>query len=327
MYLGLLKKILLIGTVRKTAALWGGIAPLMLVAGLLFLQPGLSWGISVRHDRPIGSYNALGAAFPATGYFGSTTAGQFCTGTLVAPNKVLTAAHCVDFDADGTIDENVSQLAFGLGANIPGSLTANVASVAVNPEWANSFGDAEFDMAVLTLTNPINSVAPAQIFDGDPTGLRGFAVGYGTQGTGNNHPSNLPGANDKLGAENIIDFVGNTIEFDFDSPANNTSSYGGTSPLDLEGATAPGDSGSPLYAEFANGRFIVGILDGGFNPFGAGSEYGDISIYAPVTSNLNWLASQGIHSAAVPEPSSFGLGMAGLIGLTWIRRRRRPLAS
>ena len=299
----------------------------MLVLPILFFScmPSASYGISVRHDRPIGSYNALGAEFPATGYFGDIN-GQFCTGTLVAPNKVLTAAHCVDFNANGIVDSPVNQLVFGLGANIPGgSLTANVSSVAINPGWVSSNGDAQFDMAVITLTSPINGVTPAQIFDGDPTGLRGFAVGYGRQGTGTNFPSNLSGANDKLGAENIIDVVGNTIRFDFDNPSGSTSSFGSATALDLEGTTAGGDSGSPLYAEFGNERYIVGVLNGGFNPFGVASEYGDISIYAPIrdSSNLAWLSGQGINP--VPEPGAFGGVVVALFGLLAYRRRKKQI--
>lgn len=290
-----------------------------LAVSIVCLLLSSSHAISVRHDRNIADYNALAAQFPATGYFG-TTGGHFCTGTLVAPNKVLTAAHCVDFNANGVVDNSISSLAFGLGANVPGVINANVSAVAINPNWIGS-GSAQFDMAVITLSSPITSVAPAKIFDGDPTGLRGFAVGYGNQGDGNNFPNNLPGANDKLGAENIVDFVGNTIRFDFDNPNGTTNTFGSATPLNLEGATAAGDSGSPLYAEFGGNRYIVGVLNGGFNPFGPDSRYGDISIYAPIgdSFNLDWLASQGIHS--VPEPGTMTFCLISSLAL--LRRRRR----
>ena len=50
--------------------------------------------ISYRHDVPQQDYFNLAANFPASG---SVRAGGslWCSGTLVAPNKVLTAAHQV----------------------------------------------------------------------------------------------------------------------------------------------------------------------------------------------------------------------------------------
>lgn len=275
--------------------------------------------ISVRHDRAVALYNNLGAQFPATGYFGTVGAGQFCTGTLVAPNKVLIAAHCVDFNANGILDDPVGTMVFGLEANVPGGLANNVQSVAINPKWVTSGGSAQFDMAVVTLNIPFGGPV-ATLSKSNPQGLRGFAVGYGAQGNGLNHPSALAGANDKLGAENIIDFVGNTIRFDFDSPNANTNSFGNANPLNLEGATAGGDSGSPLYAQFAFGNYVVGVLNGGFNPFGVASEYGDISIYARVGDpmNLMFLESQGL--TVVPEPAT---GVVCIIGLGLMLRRRR----
>ena len=50
---------------------------------------------------------------------------------------------------------------------------------------------------------------------------------------------------------------------------NNPNSFGltvGTSPL--EGGTAPGDSGGPVFIQTAAGLVQIGALQGGFNPFG-----------------------------------------------------------
>ena len=262
----------------------------------------LAMAISIRDDQTASPHNALAAQFPATGYFG-TTAGQSCTATLVAPNLLLTAAHCVDSNADGNPDDLADVYAFGLELNIPLDLTGNVASIAINPGWASSAGDASFDIAVITLSTPIASVQPALITSENPVGQLGAAIGYGEQGTGTSRQ--VPtGAKDKLAVQNVIDRLGgapaitsnDTLQFDFDHPDGSTNTLGSSVPLDLEGATAGGDSGGPLMAKFGEAWFLTGILNTGYNDFGADSRYGDVSIYAPilVPSNLVFLQDQGV---------------------------------
>lgn len=53
--------------------------------------------------------------------------------------------------------------------------------------------------------------------------------------------------------------------------------------LPLESGTAPGDSGSPLVADqLADFPLAIGVLSGGFDFFGLGSAYGDVSFYNPL---------------------------------------------
>ncbi len=176
-------------------------------------------------------------------------------------------------------------------------------AIDINPMWVSSVGDPGYDFAIITLAEPITHVAPALITSQNPVGHEAVLVGYGNQGTGTT-TQDPAGANDKLAVTNFIDVLepslfsdGDTLQVDFDSPNGNTNVFGSSQPINgQEGATASGDSGSPLMALFGGTYFLSGILYGGYNDFGPDSLYGDVSIYAPVTSSENaaWLASQGL---------------------------------
>ena len=269
--------------------------------------------ISIRHDRSVADYNelALQSEYAAAGFLADSF-GQVCTGALVSPTQVLTASHCVDDNADGLVDTEVdlTDLEFGFDANIPTEAAPNIATAAINPAWVTSNGEPDFDVAVLTLSQPITNVTPAHITDQDPQALIGTMVGYGEQGLGNGFPTNLPGANQRLAANNRIDSSGGVLQSDFDSPSGNTSTLGLTTPLNLEGSTGPGDSGGPLFADFDGVALIVGTLNGGINavPGGEDSEYGDVSDWAALrnSQNLGFLANFNILPFS-PRSSDFDM--------------------
>src|SRR5215813_6226637 len=72
---------------------------------------------------------------------------------------------------------------------------------------------------------------------------------------------------------------------------NNPNTFGLTVPTSpLEGGTAPGDSGGPVFIQTAAGLVQIGELQGGFNPFGPEGQYGDISGWSPLSLLLDWVA-------------------------------------
>lgn len=72
------------------------------------------------------------------------TSAELCTGSVLSPTKVLTAAHCVGNPASMTVRTKSTSL-FGSGELL------GVASVAIAPGWTHGF---ESDLAVLTLKTP-----------------------------------------------------------------------------------------------------------------------------------------------------------------------------
>lgn len=289
---------------------------------------GVSQAIIIRDDRAVAQYNAIGSdpLYNATGFFGGVGSSfAFASGVAVSATKVITAAHVVDGDNNGIPDFAVSAVGFRTGNNTS-TVTGNIASIAIHPSWASSGGDSRHDWAVVTLNTPLSGLNFAQVSFQNPLGATGAMVGYGDQGTGLGGYTGLAGANDRLGAFNVIDalpssgsFAG-TLLTDFDSPAGNANTLSGfgssATALNLEGSTAPGDSGSGLWAQFGGTWYVVGTLSAGTT-----DRYGDISIYAPVfnrTDTINFLNSNGV--SVVPEPASMTALALGALAL--IRRRR-----
>ncbi|AXG80685.1 S1 family serine peptidase [Streptomyces paludis] len=122
--------------------------------------------------------------------FGTSRAGQFCGGVVVAPTKVLTAAHCMGVDALGVRPEEMRDLRVIAGRErLRGSGGREVAvrSVFVDPAYEPGRGGP--DLAVLTLAGPLPetyAIQPAE--PGDPAAAPGTAAavyGWGdTSGDG-----------------------------------------------------------------------------------------------------------------------------------------------
>jgi hypothetical protein len=199
-----------------------------------------------------------------------------CTGTLIAPDVVLSARHCGIGAGD--------LIVFGDNSN-SGVFTATVLSSFL-PDGPGSLLDGG-DVSIHTLTAPVplNIAEPMRLIDetDDLEGMPAATVGYGFNGLGSTgHGFSADGF--RWGGENIIDAYGspasaggsNIISTDFDNGSGgaNTISSSSSTPLQFEATTAPGDSGGPVLVQFGSEWVIAGVLSGGTT---STSVYGDIS--------------------------------------------------
>ncbi len=298
---------------------------------------------TIRADRYDSQYLALGAQpqYESVGRIDLRAKnGSFIgSGTLIAPDWVLTAGHMLD-------------RARSLSFTIEGT-TYSADRWVANPGWRGSLSSGT-DIGLMHLSSSVAGIAPAQRYTGgSELGATATFVGYGRTGTGVTGATIFDGQ--KRGAQNVLDAyyptrksVNNRILMaDFDSPTNPSESrLGSASPLDLEGLIAPGDSGGGVFIDVGTQTFLAGVNSFGLAYDGkVDSDYGDLSGHTRVSSFNAWInsilgpaafygtmtglsAGGGLGDAsamngAVPEPASMTLLVLGGAVLAFRRKLRR----
>lgn len=131
-----------------------GVAALAVTASLSAAAPA---GADPRDGRIVGGTPASTASFPYVVAiadavsFPDQPSGQYCGGTLVAPTKVVTAAHCV---ADNPQNQNLRVIGGRDDLRSKNGTVRVVSSIWVHPQWSKKdpkYVEASGDVAVLTL--------------------------------------------------------------------------------------------------------------------------------------------------------------------------------
>jgi endonuclease G len=185
-----------------------------------------------------------------------------CTGTLIAPDVVLTAGHCAGINPDQVVVDTTNY-------NGTGGTRIAVESITAYPEFRKTY-----DVAVIVLKQPVEGIAPRKV--GRNCTFTGFAedtmvrlVGFGlTQQDGGGANTSLREA---MAPVLDADCSGGNGCREGASPAGEFVAGGG-------GADSCfGDSGGPVYLDTVRGPVLIGSVSRGLDdsptPCGGGGIY------------------------------------------------------
>jgi secreted trypsin-like serine protease len=229
----------------------------------------------------VGGQNASPGEYPSVA---EITFGAFgCTGTLIAPNYVLTAGHCGSVTGGTGVGSPAAWPTALISVRIGGTTTGTgekvpVSSVTVNPNYLANSG---YDISLLKLSRN-STKAPTKVAGAGETGLWSVGtpltiVGWGVTSEGGSAPTTLQEAS----VPRVSDSGCAAAYSDFSAATMLCAGY------DAGGVdTCQGDSGGPA---FSGGRVV------GATSYGEGcARPGKPGVYARVGDSTlrEWIRSK-----------------------------------
>jgi secreted trypsin-like serine protease len=231
---------------------------------------------TARNTRIIGG-SAVGKEFPDCVAVGDDEQWG-CTGTLIAPNVVLTAGHCLQLHTRIFVGNDVEKT----------GRTFQIARHVRHPKWD---GHLNNDLMLLILAKPVTGVKPRALATSSliDAAIDGRVVGFGTTdlagttGFGLKQQTDVPIVSKACSGK----VKGKTDGAVYGCHLGKEIVAG--KPL-LNHDTCKGDSGGPLYVAGGKGKwFLAGVTSRGTDL--ATTMCGDGGLYTRVDKYRDWIAS------------------------------------
>lgn len=215
-----------------------------------------------------------------------------CGGSLVAPNLILTAAHCKKTKG-GVRVGSVNANGFYYGNNAPRGVEANVSKKIIHPKYNNKKGANDLMLLQLDRDIDTNIYPPIELnFDAQQpkTGDALTVIGFGRLSEGGNSPDRLMKVNVPVVSHNTCKKQYGYIKEDIHLCAGYP--QGGKD-------SCQGDSGGPIFEKIGGVTKQVGVVS-----FGRGcAQAGYSGVYARLSGAEGWLKTEICNRSSYPKPS------------------------